>query len=175
MPVALTTEVARVLKLLQPLGSGVRTISPEQLHLTLCFLGDTPWELTNSVSQVIEETLHGREAIPASFGPLGGFPNLSRPRVIWAGVEPAEPITRIQEDLKRRLEDLGLQLEQRPFIPHVTLARVKGDRDIEFLDYDFATVSGSLGTVQLDEVVYFESQLGKRGPEYQILSEHYLL
>jgi len=174
LPVVATSEIAKVSKWLKSQGDGIRVLPPEELHLTVCFVGETPWELTSSIGNAIEEAISGMTAISAQLGPIGAFPNLNQPRVIWADVTPKEPLAELHDRLTDRLENLGFRMEQRGYIPHVTLARVKRELPEDFSEQLLRHSPADLGTVQLDNVVLFESQPGRAGPDYRVLTEHYL-
>lgn len=102
-----------------------RWVAPDNLHLTLKFLGDCP------VSQIarIEESLAGAASAsaPARLGiaGVGAFPNIRRPRVVWIGVEPDPKLELLQHDVETACAALGYQMEGRPFRPHITLGRIQ--------------------------------------------------
>ena len=66
---------------------------------------------------------------PLRFGPIGAFPSPRRPRVVWLGVEATPELRFIKDDLERRLAELGVEREQRPYQPHVTLGRSPRDAE----------------------------------------------
>ncbi|WP_437191495.1 RNA 2',3'-cyclic phosphodiesterase [Planctomicrobium sp. SH527] len=174
LPVAPTAELLKLLRWTSKNSRALRTINPEQLHITLQFLGDTSWESVPLIGQAIAESVQGVPEFSVTLGPISGFPNIQRPRIVWAEIYPKEPIIALAESLAGRLEDLGIRLENRPFIPHLTLARVKGKRDQASEDLKQAELPQSLGTVSLDTVIHYESQTEQGRPVYEVLSEHYL-
>ncbi len=174
VPVAPTAELLKLLRWISKHSRALRTMDPEQLHITLHFLGDTSWESVPLISQAIAESIRETPEISVTLGPISGFPNIQRPRVVWAEIQPKEPIIALAESLAGRLEHLGIRLENRPFIPHLTLARVKGRRDEASEDLQQAELPQSLGSVSLDTVIHYESHSKSGRPMYEVLSEHYL-
>lgn len=93
----------------------------EALHVTLKFLGEVPSDREPHVRQA----LRGVRATPLilSVSGLGGFPNPREPRTLWAGVPLTPPLRELAEAVEAALAPLGFVREQRPFAPHLTLAR----------------------------------------------------
>ncbi len=104
---------------------GAKVMSPDSLHITLRFLGDQDPAMTTELCQALEEAVEGEGPFEMAFRSVGCFPGEHRPRVLWAGVEDGGALPRIVERLERRLQDMGLPGEARPFRPHLTLARLK--------------------------------------------------
>ena len=110
------------------IGRHVRWVRPEGIHLTLKFMGDIQ-------SEAAEQVLEALPSVAAEFMPfelaikgLGAFPNLRRPRVLWAGVNGnLEVLSSLQQAVEDSVERLGLPKEQRHFSPHLTLGRVRRD------------------------------------------------
>jgi len=103
---------------------GVRWLPPAQLHLTLSFIG----EVEDCMFQAIRSTLSGSGLPPAScrLRGIGCFPAKGRPRVIWAGVDDdGAGLTAMHAQVEQDLRRLGISPEERPFTPHITLARLK--------------------------------------------------
>ena len=100
-----------------------RWVAPEQLHLTLCFIG----AVTGAVFLDIREALTEIQAAPFALRlqGVGFFPPRGQPRVVWAGIAPSEPLTVLQRKIATRLPALGVELENRKFAPHLTLARLQ--------------------------------------------------
>lgn len=99
-----------------------RWIPPEQLHLTLGFIG----EVSGTVFLDIKEALAEIKSAPFALRlqGVGFFPPRGQPRVIWAGIAASEPLAILQRKITTRLFALGLEIENRKFSPHLTLARL---------------------------------------------------
>ncbi|MFM7035163.1 MAG: RNA 2',3'-cyclic phosphodiesterase [Planctomycetia bacterium] len=102
--------------------AGVRPVRREQMHLTLHFLGDvgepSAAELTTALASI------RRSSFVIDLGRIGCFPSPRRPAVLWAGVLPNDALADLHAAIGDILTACGLPVESRPFVPHVTLARL---------------------------------------------------
>ncbi len=102
---------------------GAKWVQPENLHLTLRFIG----EVRNDVASDLDFALSGIKA-PAfelALDGVGTFGRGKRPHALWAGVEKSEPLAALQAKVESVLVRAGLEPEERKFSPHITLARLK--------------------------------------------------
>ncbi|HJX39989.1 MAG TPA: RNA 2',3'-cyclic phosphodiesterase [Anaerolineales bacterium] len=155
--------------------SALRWLRPEAIHLTLCFLGESPPEKLIEVGEIMTQICERHPPLTAQVGGLGRFPGGSRPRVIWIGVrESSGGLAAVQADLEVRIAKLGYRSDERSFHPHLTLARVRrevspsGLRQLaEQLD---RTSVGELGQLDITHLSLMRSQLGVGGASYNRLS-----
>jgi RNA 2',3'-cyclic 3'-phosphodiesterase len=104
----------------------VRWVKPERIHLTLRFIGETEKNLMPDLQNMMDETARGRRPFLLHLKGIGCFPNCSRPRVIWVGIQgDLEAAALLKSDLDAGLSELGWEIETRSFQPHLTLGRVK--------------------------------------------------
>jgi 2'-5' RNA ligase len=115
---ALRKELAEV-------DRGVRPVRPEQLHLTLRFLGDTEEDLVPDLKELMARSVEGVAPFQLAFEGVGAFPNARRPRVVWIGLQGAEPLMEVARRLETGMVELGWKREKRGFRPHATVARIK--------------------------------------------------
>lgn len=101
---------------------GARWVDPEQIHLTLRFIGD----VDGAVFHDIRDGLAGIQAhhFQLRLRGVGHFPPRKEPRVLWAGIEPSDPLILLRKKIESTLTGLGLPAEARKFSPHITLARL---------------------------------------------------
>ena len=100
--------------------------APGAMHLTLKFLGQVPEVRVDEIAAAVRSALFGVRPFEIEVSGLGGFPDVARPRVLWAGVGAGAPeLARVAAAVDRALLPLGFPLEERGFTAHVTLARVK--------------------------------------------------
>jgi len=154
-------------------GAPLKPVEDENLHITLRFLGDTPLSLLDDLERLIREAAPRRVLL--RLRGVGAFPSIERPRVIWIGVEPGpgyEELVRLARHIERGVRRLGWRPEREGFIPHVTIARVKGTRNRERLVkllQELADVE--VGEVYLEAVRVKQSILTRSGPIYKTLRE----
>ncbi len=165
--------VQRLLKRTGPEGT-VRWVDPSSIHLTLHFLGDILPERVEPVRAAL--SVVSRNARPFEFevGKLGAFPNASRPRVVWVGVQDASSwLSLLHDTVNEAMAGLGFTPEERRFSPHLTLGRVQRNadsRDVRALGDTIAqTEIGTLGIVPAREIIFFRSILTPSGAEYTAL------
>jgi len=103
---------------------------------------------------------------------VGSFPNLRRPRIVWAGVsEGAQPLCTLHDALETPLQDLGYRREERRYTPHITLGRVRSERNTEGLAQALAKRGDwKAGEATVQEVLVMSSELTPTGPQYTVLS-----
>lgn len=101
---------------------GVRPVRPAQVHLTLHFLGD----VNDDVRLGLRESLATvrREPFTITIRGTGVFPPRGRPTVLWAGVAESAQLVHLHAAVGAAIESCGLEVEQRPYVPHITLARL---------------------------------------------------
>lgn len=147
----------------------VRWIDPDQLHLTLKFLGDVKRERLDDVRGVMDEVGSDFRPFEVGFERVGAFPSLRSPRVIWLGVEATMEMRAVKHDLEHGLVDMGFERETRAFQPHVTLARADQDADAG----DFRKLESLSREVEMDEthrvaqIDLIQSHLRSSGAEYE--------
>jgi RNA 2',3'-cyclic 3'-phosphodiesterase len=107
--------------LVQP-PRGVRAVKPAQLHLTLHFLGDVEDETCTALHEALAR-MH-QEPFTITIRGTGVFPPRGRPTVLWAGVDESAALVNLHATVGTAVESCGLPVEQRPYVPHVTLARL---------------------------------------------------
>ena len=111
--------------------------------------------------------IHSPEPVHLEFRGLGFFPNEKRPRVFWAGMEASPNLKTLAADIDQAVHRLGFPLEERPFTPHLTLARFQPPgippKLLQAIQEKSAQASGSLRTGQIHLI---ESKLKPTGAEY---------
>lgn len=106
---------------------GIRWLPPDQLHLTLRFIG----EANETVNAAIRRGLAAITCPPFSLSlqGVGCFPSPRRPRVLWVGLSGGEPLMQLQREVETAVVTAGIPPEERPFSPHITLARLQDHRE----------------------------------------------
>ncbi len=138
----------------------------EQLHLTLCFIG----EMEGATFLDIREALSAISFAPFSLRlqGVGFFPPRGQPRVVWAGVEKSEPLLGLQRKITTRLFQLGLELENRKFSPHITLARLQQTAPAKVGKYLEINGLFAGGPFTVDRFSLYSSILGRKGASHLV-------
>jgi 2'-5' RNA ligase len=150
-------------------ADGVRWTAPAGFHLTLQFLGEVDDRELATVCRAADKACRAVPPFTLGLGGVGAFPNPRRPRTVWAGVTTGrDELLALFAALDEGLLETGsYRREGRPYAPHLTLGRVTADdapADLSAVLAKFATWAG--GTLAVDQVVVFTSQLRRDGPEY---------
>ncbi|MBU0755494.1 MAG: RNA 2',3'-cyclic phosphodiesterase [Planctomycetes bacterium] len=150
-------------------GSAVRWVRPDRMHITMKFIGEMDPLSVPLVTKAIQSASQGVRPFEVEFASVGVFPDLKRPRVFWAGIRDAgKNLEIVYNRLEAELSKLEFKSDRKPFLPHLTLARIKGKpsgrvdleegRDLSF------------GRQTVKKVTLFESVLRPEGPIYTPLS-----
>lgn len=152
-------------------GANLKLVKPQNIHITMRFLGNITSHIVDSIYQEMEKV---------SFNPfdveirgLGAFPSLNYARVVWAGIQKgADELANVSNQLEPSLRRLGFKPDPKGFSPHLTIARVRTGRNKTALfqcikdlaDYEF-------GTVEAECLRLKKSVLTPKGPIYSTLKE----
>ncbi len=153
------------------LGADVGWVRPENLHLTLAFLGDTPVGHADNAIRAVDDAAAGRASFDIELEGVGWFGRPERPRVIWAGVTAPRDLEVLWGDLSARLRAAGFALEDRPFAVHITLGRVRSSRGLTALTsaLQSSTNNATWGRVRVAELQLMRSVLTAGGPVYSVV------
>ena len=152
-------------------GADLRLVMPENIHITLRFLGDIPASRVDQIHEGMKTV--DFSAFECEVHGLGVFPDLRYARVVWAGIRKgSDALKSVANQLEPQLHKLGFRADPKGFSPHLTLARVKTGRNKaelarsiqELADYDF-------GIVKADCLLLRKSVLTPKGPIYSTLRE----
>ncbi len=147
-----------------------RWVAPDQLHLTLSFIGEVDGDTFHDLSAALIQVVF--DSFPMRLDGLGFFPPRGKPRVVWVGIEKNEPLLHLQRKIHTHLVRLRLPLESRKFAPHITLARLKNtpaDKVGAYLETNglFCTEP-----FQVDRFRLYSSVLSQKGALHYIEQEY---
>lgn len=148
----------------------VRWVQPEAIHVTLKFLGEAPDDRAAALKDALRRAAVGARPMPITVQGFGAFPAVSRPRVLWAGIDAEPALELLQHAVEREFAPLGYPTEVRPFHPHITLARAGREARAPA----FHGLEGQFETLRFAETVVIESldlmrsRLSPRGASYEV-------
>ena len=146
-------------------------VHPQDLHITLFFLGNASFSQINSVKQEVSEAVKQHSAFQLELNGIGTFGQKESPRIFWGGVNKSEQLVNLQKDISKACERSGFKIESRPYNPHITMARkwtseqpfsIGNAEKIVFPKEEFSAFT-------VDKVVLYQTHL-ERTPKYQPLS-----
>lgn len=145
---------------------------PGNIHLTLKFLGEIPEESQSSIHQAMQRAATGIGSFGLKLQGLGAFPNLRRPRVLWAGLGgEVEAAKDLQSRLEEECSKIGLPRDDKKFSPHLTLARLKEVHDPRRWTQGVEAYRIAEKSFQVAALKLFRSELHPQGAQYTVLAE----
>lgn len=170
MAIEIPDEIQQKIRVIQEelksAGVDAKWVKPENIHLTLVFLGDTDYTL---IPKIVESLGKIRsEKLKLTCLNLGGFPNLEKPHNLWVGFKENEEIIHFQEKISKILKAADIQFDDsRKFKPHVTFARIKKSRNLENIVNKISKKDFPCFPVK--EIILFESELLSDGPKHTLI------
>jgi 2'-5' RNA ligase len=168
-------ELARVQQRLGRCRAKVKWVPPQNIHLTMRFLGEVSEDRLESVSAAMAGAAGGGPFEFEVCG-LGRFPSRGSPRLVWAGVKDgAERVCAVQAELERGVRKAGFEAERRRFTPHLTVGRVKsraGTDELSALIEQHA--DRAFGRCPAAELVLIRSKLTPSGAVYSAVDRQEL-
>jgi len=144
---------------------GARWVRPEQVHLTLRFIGEVDGAKANDIDDAMSAISAEPFALElAGVGEFGG----NKPRALWVGIPANDRLTHLQRKIETGLQRVGLEAETRKFTPHVSLARLKETSRGHVMDYLTDHALFASGPFEVKQFVLFSSQLGSNGSIYRV-------
>lgn len=174
LPPATQSNLNRVIQQLKTrISSGVRWVPVTNIHITLKFLGDISDKQANALKQALPDIAAMVQPFPILVTGIGAFPNPNRPRVVWAGLQAPDGLTRLQKQIEKLADTIGIPAENRPFSPHLTLGRIHSTATRQELEMVTTTLLSTkineIGEFDADQVILFRSDLRPTGAIYTAL------
>jgi 2'-5' RNA ligase len=153
----------------------VKWVDPGGIHLTLKFLGNIPAKRVTEITEAMKKATQGISPFHLEISGLGVFPSLRQARVLWVGVGgEIDKLSRLQQNIDSALAVLGFAKEERPFVPHLTLARIKEGASAperrSFSELVGSTTFEDRYHVEVGVIRLMRSQLTRAGAIYTCLS-----
>ncbi|MBU5611897.1 RNA 2',3'-cyclic phosphodiesterase [Geomonas azotofigens] len=140
---------------------GIRWVPPDQIHLTLLFLGD----VLPQTGAVLKKNLAAVKFAPfeLTLRGVGHFPPHGHPRVLWVGLDESRPLLTLQREIESAVTGAGIVSEERGFSPHITLARIKENASAAVARFEAAHRALSFPPFAAEEFILFSSVLTPKG------------
>jgi RNA 2',3'-cyclic 3'-phosphodiesterase len=158
-------SIAQRLVELDPHLRGVRWLAPEQMHLTLSFLGNVPGDIEEALKKNLQAIAWKPFFLPISG--LGTFPGKGRPNILWVGVGTGHPhLFQLHKRVQEAFLAAGLEPDLRAFRPHVTLARCRDVSPETIRPFMKAHAAFDAGMIHVESFCLNSSELGAAGSIY---------
>jgi len=169
IPSGMRSAIAAFIQEFRPVSPQAKWVRTENMHITLKFLGETDPAKLPAV-QFALATIRSERPVTLEFRGLGFFPGEKRPRVFWIGTQSSPNLKTLAADLDQSLHKLDFPLEDRPFTPHLTLARFSTPGLSQKLAAAAReNTARSFGSLTTCEFHLIESKLKSTGAEYTTL------
>ncbi len=170
--IALPEDVRARMAMLESGIPGARWVKPENLHLTLRFIGEVDGGAAHDVDAALA-AVRG-QPFGLAFAGLGCFDRKGKVHTLWVGVAPSEPLMRLQAKVESALVRLRLEPERRKFHPHAAIARIRnglapGHKIVAYLE---ANNPFAAGPFEVERFILYRSHLGRDGAHYEALAEY---
>ncbi|MDP2211603.1 MAG: RNA 2',3'-cyclic phosphodiesterase [Candidatus Aquicultor sp.] len=167
LPGRLKSELFEVSKQLKATIEGARWVARDNIHLTLKFLGSITEEQLAEIETALRSKAAAFKQFGVECGALGVFPNQKRARVLWVGADRGErelvDLSMLVEDA---LEPLGFARDDKPFKPHITLARLNPPKPVEHALKTVPEAPHQGQSIPVRGITIYQSHLKPTGVEY---------
>ena len=176
IPDTIQNQFARIQGTLRKQIQKASWVKPNNVHLTLKFLGDVAPNDLEFIGQAIERVASRHRSFSLRIGGLGAFPNFARPRVVWLGAKVGgERVSSLAHDINTALSGCGFPPDIKKFNPHITLARLKERIDLrpyadQYRQYD--RINGA--EMSVNSISLIQSRLAPTGAIYSTLESYSL-
>jgi len=170
IPEHIKREVSEFIDILKKYDADIKWIIPENLHLTLKFLGETSETLIGKLRESLLPMVSSYEPFYISIQSTGVFPSEKYPRVLWIGIMDSDHLKELRDSVEATSSLLGFQREDKVFHPHLTLGRVRDRRGMLSLMKELNLFRNKqFGDFLVDQVKLMKSELKPKGPEYSCI------
>lgn len=174
LPKEIKATLAELQNHLKTSGADIKWVEPENIHLTLKFLGERDEKKIQKITKTLVGVAAEKKSYLINVASLGGFPKLSSPRVIWVGIDQGDIDTKdIVKALEEEIAKVGIPKEERPFSSHITIGRTRSNINFDKFIPELAKIAKTFPPKKqeflVDKITLFKSQLTPGGPVYEVL------
>lgn len=172
IPETIRKSISDIIDGLKKSGSDVKWVADENIHITLQFLGETEESVIPAIKEALDKILAPYSPFYIKITDIGCFPDRRRPRVIWVGMEESQTLINLRKDIAEELVKFGYQKEERGFTPHVTIGRVKSNKNMNKLLKRIDEVKTTrFSDFQAQHITLMKSELKPSGAKHYSLAE----
>jgi 2'-5' RNA ligase len=165
-------EIEKFLAPFKKISSPIRWVNPENVHITLKFIGEVPEEKYAKIQKYLAEAEFDTGPFDLRLAGCGKFGRGSTLDIFWIGITPSDPLTLVFKKIENTLAKLGIEKENRPFKPHITVGRNKKDFNFKsFFQLIEEKSAHLISELNVNHFQVFKSQLRPESPIYTILKE----
>jgi 2'-5' RNA ligase len=180
LPQQIKEALAGIQNKLKESGADVKWVEPNNIHLTLKFLGEINDGQLEKLTEIIEDAAKDKQSFEVNISSIGAFPKIDYPRVIWVGIDKGDRETKaIAKELEDRIQKIGIPKEDRAFSSHITIARTRSTLNRDKLVQGLKALSQDFGRENWEftvtKITLFKSTLTPNGPIYEVLKEARLI
>jgi len=151
--------------------ANVKLVEPENIHITLKFLGDTPVKQIDAIESIMKRAVSSTQKHTVILESSGVFPNENYIKVIWIGIKGSEKISEIADTLNQQCTQIGVKKDKRGFSAHLTIGRMKSARGKEQIIDILRKYENTLfAEIPVNGILLKKSTLTPKGPIYETLS-----
>lgn len=153
-------------------GTDVRWVKPDNIHLTLKFLGSIDEKNVDNIVEIIKEICNRYNMFTLEVKGIGVFPNIRSPRVLWVSINGNSVLAELQREIEDGMASLGFESESRRFTPHLTLGRFRSSIGKEgFLEAIKLHGKDSFGSINVKYISLMRSDLNPAGAQHTKITE----
>lgn len=172
LPQEIKDSLQHIQERLKSAQADVKWVRPNNIHLTLKFLGEIKDDLIDKIKKIIAEVCKDKKALEVSLSDLGAFPHIKQPRVVWVGISQGEEnIKNIATELEQKLNGIGIAKGKRAFACHITLGRLRAGIKRQELSRELEKVKNlqiqNPLKFKVNKISLFKSTLTPQGPIYE--------
>lgn len=171
LPETAKSALAGLQQELKKCGADIRWVKPENIHLTLKFLGNIGDEIVDNILKIIETICRRFRSFDLEIKGTGAFPSLRSPRVLWVGVNSNADVAALQNEIEAGMSSLGFARENRKFTPHLTLGRFRSSQGKgPLLEKIELFKDRKYGLIDVGSVALMRSDLSPSGARHSVIA-----